>query len=88
MTKNASPICGFASTGQISALPKSDTKIEAAEAIQEAIAVQEPITVQLNSTVNHQYAPDTSWAAYKVFIALVFSEALLFGWCSVVALCV
>lgn len=86
MIETASPNCDVASMGQTLASPTNDMKIEAVKTIQEATVTPDPVDVQIQTNLDLQYAPDTSWAAYKIFIAIVFSEALLFGGCSMAAL--
>lgn len=74
-----------ANVGQISALSDVDMKLEApykpGNTTQDVLVAVDKLHVK-QSRGDLRFATDTSWAAYQVYIAIVFSEALLFGLCS------
>jgi hypothetical protein len=83
MAREATLIRDDSAVEQISALPKPHMSVEApyeaSKEIQEATIAEKDLNVQSQSEVDVRPAPDTSWAAYQVYIAIIFSEALLFG---------
>lgn len=82
--KESASIPDTAGVPQVSALSdlalKMNNQHKASNTVQDT-AVELDHAHLSHGKVGSQYMPDTSWAAYRVYLAIVFSEALLFGLC-------